>query len=187
VTNHDDHNTAGQPIWPGAPRYYPERPLPPDAYVRGAMPHPRKTLHALLPALPPPTDRLPEHWDKNSLYLYGIDLYHFGFLWESHEAWETLWRALPRLEPQAVFYRALILNSAAQIKLREGRMRGVLTLSRRVHRLLEQVQKDTPLPRYMGMDLARLILDVSRHYGPCWTGDPATQPSSQPPRLVLEA
>ena len=33
----------------------------------------------------------PESWRENADYLYGVDLYNHGYLWEAHEAWEGLW------------------------------------------------------------------------------------------------
>ena len=41
---------------------------------------------------PPP----PERWHASEPYLRGIELFNQHKFWESHEAWEEIWRASER-------------------------------------------------------------------------------------------
>jgi hypothetical protein len=56
-------------------------------------------------------------------YLRGIDLFNFGYWWESHEAWEGLWRACGRRGPAADFLKGLIKLAAAGVKASTGTAR----------------------------------------------------------------
>jgi predicted metal-dependent hydrolase len=54
-------------------------------------------------------------------FLWGQDLFNHGYYWEAHEAWEGLWQTANRGTPLRAFLKALILLSAAGIKIREGK------------------------------------------------------------------
>lgn len=181
------------PLWPDAPRLCPQRTLPPYRFVAGLNPHPTADpaghsygapeAHAV--TLPP------ERWRENEAYLFGVDLYHQGFLWESHEAWESVWQLLARTEPQAQFYQALIKNSAAQIKAHAGVVAGTLVLSKDTRQHLETVLASGVCDtngRYMGLRLPEFLLQLERHYGPVWRGEAeeALILDGPAPRLVLE-
>ncbi len=134
------------------PRYLPEEPLPPSAYVPGRPPHPNQT-----PELPPPFD--PARWEDSRAYLRGIDLFNHGYYWEAHEAWEGLWHAVGRRGTTADFLKGLIHLAAAGVKVREGRPDGVLSHARRAAALFGQTAaaaggEDT---RYLGLDLRDLL------------------------------
>lgn len=120
-----EHFTTPPPVWPEAPRYCSIIPFPSYAYVPGQSPHPRtlETDH-----FPLDTDAIAES-DPRQAFCYGIDLYHFGYLWESHEAWEALWKQHKSSNPSlADFLQCLILNSAALLKMKAGNRNGAKSL-----------------------------------------------------------
>lgn len=175
-----------QPLWPEAPRLCPDRELPAYRFVPGLNPHPVEDpaghSHGVEPA--PASCSPPERWRENVDYLYGIDLYHQGYLWESHEVWEGLWKCLNRESIQAQFLQGLIQNSAAQLKAHVRSARGARTLSRRACLHLEKAQAAGAGARYMGLDLADLLAQMRTHYGPLWTTDDVVRLNGTAPRLA---
>jgi hypothetical protein len=98
-------------------RYAPHIPLPDAAFVPGRAGSVRPAsdgLHVVARTLPP------DAWRENEAWLYGVDLWNHGFLWEAHEAWEQLWRA-PFDAQQAEFLRGMIQCAAAGLKVAIGR------------------------------------------------------------------
>jgi len=181
------------PLWPDAPKWCPHRCRPAYAYVRGLHPHPTRDPggHSHGEEETPPPYVPPSQWPENDEYLYGIDLYHEGYLWESHEAWEGLWNHVDRESPEGLFYRALILNSAAQLKAHRGNLRGAGRLSRgaydRLRRVVDARVCDAE-GRFMGLSLPGLMAQIVRHYGGLWeAGSPERrQLQGLPPRLALQ-
>src|SRR4051812_36882722 len=102
------------------PRFAPEQQFPPYSYVTGRFPHPTRDpaghSYGHAPLAPPPID--PEYWQQSRDYLFACDLFNFGFYWESHEVWESLWQACGRSGPTADFLKGLIKLAAAGVKAR---------------------------------------------------------------------
>ena len=184
--------TEPEPVWTDAPRYCPERALPPYRFVAGLNPHPTSDPGGHSVGVPeaPATASPPAAWRENASYLFGIDLYHQGYFWESHEAWEGLWRLLPRPDPQAQFYQGLIKNSAAQIKAHAGVWSGARALSEDARRHLSVTLDSGGCGsdgRYMGLHVASFVEQMDRHYGFLWrgTGDASAALTGPPPRIAL--
>jgi uncharacterized protein len=161
------------PLWPDAPRYCPDIKLPPYRYVRGLNPHPERDPkgHLRTATRPQPETLHVRAWPSNRAYLYGFDLYHQGYLWEAHEAWEGLWKKAAEDSREANLLQALILNAAAQLKAHRQNAHGARRHSRearwRLVRIHEAAENgDTP---YMGIRIGAVLDDMRRHYGPCWT------------------
>ena len=114
-------------------RFLPAVPLPPYTFVPGRNPHPVSDpaghMHGKTPERPAGPD--PERWQECTAYLRGVDLFNYGYYWEAHEAWESLWRACGSKGPTADFLRGLIKLAAAGVKVREGVPRGVASHARR--------------------------------------------------------
>ncbi|WP_298495690.1 DUF309 domain-containing protein [uncultured Maritimibacter sp.] len=55
----------------------------------------------------------------------GFALYHAGFFWEAHEAWEPVWMDLPPNAPEKAEMAALIQLANARLKLVMGKGRAV--------------------------------------------------------------
>jgi hypothetical protein len=103
----------------------------------------------------------PERWRENEAWLYGVDLWNHGFLWEAHEAWESIWR-VPFDAEQSEFLRGMIQCAAAGLKLAIGNSWSATKLS---HAGLERLEHVTlsPTGRYMGLDV-RPFADAFRAF-----------------------
>ncbi|MGH8583365.1 MAG: DUF309 domain-containing protein [Gammaproteobacteria bacterium] len=139
-------------IW----RFAPEIPFPPYAYVRGRHPHPTRSPagHSYGKPVALRTRLEPERWEVCQPYLYGIDLYNYGYYWEAHEVWEGLWHGCGRSGMTADLLKGLIALTAAGVKLREGSERGLRQHAGRAQALFDRVAQALG-PRdvhYLGVD-----------------------------------
>jgi hypothetical protein len=113
------------------PRFVPKRQWPPYAFVPGrGLPHPVADPQGHLFGLHAPVVPIdPSRWRECGAYLWGVDLFNFGFYWEAHESWEGVWRSYDRGETPAVFLQGLIKLAAAGVKVREGVPDGTNSLA----------------------------------------------------------
>ena len=144
------------------PRFVPDEPFPPYAYVPGRFPHPTSDPagHSFGAAPTHPSSLDPNHWETSRPYLYGVDLFNHGYYWEAHEVWEGLWHACGRAGLTGWFIKGLIKLAAAGVKAREGKYpQGVRSHAHRAKELFQQVarQLSPTQPRYMGLSLGELI------------------------------
>ena len=133
----------------------------------------------------------PEHWSENEDYLFGIDLYHQGYFWESCEVWEALHRSVGGDSPPSNLLHALFLNSGAQIRAHRRNARGTRTRSQAARWRLARIRAkgfDGPEKRFMGLDIGDLIDQICRHYSPVWesSADEHIHLKGPAPRLLLE-
>ncbi|HEX6881941.1 MAG TPA: DUF309 domain-containing protein [Planctomycetota bacterium] len=136
-------------------RYVAERAFPRYAFLPGRDPHPTRDPegHSFGAAEEPCRRVTPARWRECAPYLWGVDLYNHGYLWEAHEAWEGLWHA-SKVDPnQARYLQGLIQCAAAWLKIAMGQPRGVERLSTLALEKLDQVAREAGSP-YMGLDLA---------------------------------
>ena len=155
----DQEHVAGH-----APPRYTRRPFPPYRYLpfqeEGSLPHPRNdpaghSYGADEDYLPHFT---PDDWTDCELYLYGIDLFNFGYWWEAHEALETVWLAAGGTSTRCgIFVQGLIQLAAAQLKRFVGSMRGAQSLTEAGCEKLAVVEGV-----YLGIEVAALISDAQR-------------------------
>ncbi|MHC4391801.1 MAG: DUF309 domain-containing protein, partial [Planctomycetota bacterium] len=96
-------------------------------------------------------------WTACERYLRGIDLFNRGYYWESHEAWEGLWHAAGREGTVGLFLKGLIKLSAAGVKVRQQRLRGVAIHAGRSVEHLSGVRSQAAADVYCGIDLPTLI------------------------------
>lgn len=119
------------------PRFWPATELPPYSYVSGHFPHPTRDpaghMAGHVASQPNPPDSV--LWRDCRDYLLAIDLFNYGYYWEAHEAWESLWHAAERRGLLADFFKGLIKLAAAGVKAREGRPDGVVRHARRAGEL----------------------------------------------------
>ena len=136
-------------------RYLPGRAFPPYAFLPGRDPHPTRDPHGHSFGAPeePVQRRPPAEWRASAPYLFGADLYNHGFLWEAHEAWESLWHACGRKGPVATFLKGLIKLAAAGVKTRQGIPEG----TRRHAARAAELWRSLGVERMMGLDVAELI------------------------------
>jgi uncharacterized protein len=139
-------------------RYAPARAFPSYAYLPGRDPHPTRDPrghshgHVAESARYLESDR----WRENEEYLFGVDLYNDGFLWEAHEAWENLWHLAKQDPDQAGFLQGLIQCSAASLKIPMQQPGGLARLAEMGTGRLEAVARNSG-PRYMGLDVPAFV------------------------------
>jgi hypothetical protein len=165
-------------------RYAPTRPFPPYAYLPGGEhPHPTQSPqgHSYTGEPGPPAGHVePARWRENDDYLFGVDLYNHGYLWEAHEVWEGLWHAAKPDAVQADLLQGLIQCAAAALKVPMQQPRGLEKLARIGTERLESVARRGG-PEYMGVDL----LDFVREFRSFAASSP--QSADERPSLVLDA
>lgn len=137
-------------------RYLPGRPFPPYAFLPGRDPHPTRDPagHSFGAEDAPPPAMPPARWRTCEPYLWGVDLYDHGYLWEAHEAWEGLWHVSKRERLQALFLQGLIQCAAAWLKIAMQQPRGLERLAALALEKLDEVARAGGSP-YMGLDLVR--------------------------------
>lgn len=140
------------------PRYNPSMPFPAYAFIPGRFPHPTHNpeghSYGLEPMEPDPPHT--DHWSECPIYLYGIDLFNYGYYWEAHEAWESLWHACGHIGRHATFLKALIKLAAAGVKVRARQIHGVRTHAQGAHEHFEQLSNIVKSDRFMGLSLSEL-------------------------------
>ncbi len=157
--------TALAELLAARPPRYCARPFPAYAHRPGRTPHPRRAGgHSVgLPEEAP--EALPaERYRELPLYLYGVDLYHAGYWWEAHEAWEALWHAYGRRGAVAELLKALIQTAAAALKREAGQARPERRHAERSRAILRGLAAREG-PRLLGLDLARVARDSE-----AWSG-----------------
>lgn len=159
------------------PRYAPSRPFPPYAYLPGESPHPTRDPRghsyghegegagAYLDS---------DRWRENEEYLYGVDLYNHGYLWESHEAWESLWHPAKHDAMQAEHLQGLIQCAAAALKIEMGQPRGLARLAELGTGRLERVAREAGSV-FMGVDLHEFV-DAFREFAASEPSTPDARP-----------
>jgi hypothetical protein len=115
-------------------------PFPAYAYVPGKHPHPIRdpeghSFGQPAEAVPAPD---PAELESHPMLCYAVDLFNFGYYWEAHEVWESLWHACGRQGALADLLKGLIHLAAAGVKAREGRQNGVQRHAARARELFEQ-------------------------------------------------
>ena len=141
-----------------SPRLAPGRPFPPYAFLPGRDPHPTRDPRGHSYGAPEPAIDYapPASWRSNDVYLFGVDLYNHGYLWEAHEAWENLWHLAKGDADQASFLQGLIQCSAASLKVPMGQPNGLAKLAQIGTSRLEEVARRAG-DRYMGLDVPAFI------------------------------
>ena len=144
-------------------------------FIPGANPHPTEdpTGHSYGTIVEAVSKLDNKNWFRNETYLYGIDLYNFVYWWESHEAFENLWRGLRRESLEADFLQGLIKISAAFLKWHAREQRGIEILYSGGVELLKDVCQEKTI--FMGINLMEHIAKVSNHFRSV-IADPAVWP-----------
>lgn len=149
-----DGRISFAPMMPGSgprPRLLPDRAFPPYAYLPGRFPHPLRHREGhSYDAEPDATVRVDAALTSEA-FRWGVDLFNFGYYWEAHEAWEGLWQASREAPEQRSFLHALILLSAAGVKLREGKDVPALRHARRAACLLRTLPDQGNFKAAIGM------------------------------------
>jgi predicted metal-dependent hydrolase len=144
------------------PRYLPDEPFPPYAFVPGGrFPHPFSDPagHSYNTPREHPAAPDPDNWRASRAFLRGVDLFNHGYYWEAHEAWEGLWKACGRRGVVADFLKGLIQLAAAGVKHREGVPQGVTIHARRAAELWRESRRSRGArrERFLGLRIPALI------------------------------
>lgn len=156
------------------------RPLPPYTHIPGVTPHPLRDpaghsyqATGASPAHSSPTAHAPPTWDElpdHPEFLWAVQLFHAGYYWESHEAWESLWHDAGRRGALADFIKGLIKLAAAGVKLREHNLTGVERHARRALELFSELHQQRASMNDIseGVPLSELMLiaDQLRQHPP---------------------
>jgi len=133
-----------RPVWPDAPRRCPKLRLPKIRFIPGHHPRPTESFAG---------------FDE------GVDLYHEGYLWEAHEAWETEFKG-----PDREFIQGLIQLAAMLLKSHVGNEEGVRKLYERSRAKL------VGCTECRGIDAASLVAQLDRfHASRDWNDAPRLQ------------
>lgn len=97
----------------------------------------------------------PGAWEASGVYLRGVDLFNFAYWWESHEAFEALWRGARSGTAVAELLQAVIQLAASELKRFSGQERPARALGERAIARLAGV----PSP-YLGLDVRGLSRDA---------------------------
>lgn len=149
-------------------RLYPELPLPEYAFFPGSgLPHPVRDPrgHSHGRKCPPgqgPKALSPDNWIRNRNYLFGLDLFNFGFYWEAHEEWERLWRVSGADTIPGRFLKGLIKLSAAGVKVRERSIHGVRRHAASAGEMFADVAAEADVDSYCGLQFIRLQFAADR-------------------------
>ena len=84
----------------------------------------------------------------------GLALFNRGAYWESHEAWERVWRR--HTEPNRVFFQGLIQLAAAYHQLGQGIQHGVVVHLNNARAKLEQFRDE-----FLGLDVSRIVVKIA--------------------------
>jgi len=143
---------------------YSQRPFPPYRFVLGENPHPTEDPkgHSYHHHPEDPGILNPDNLHRHETYLFGIDLFNYAFWWESHEAFESLWKHLAKGDPTSDFLQGLIKISAAFIKWHSKQQKGLEVLYSGGIGHLQRVLDNSTV--YMGLDLMTHIAKVSIHF-----------------------
>ena len=164
-----------------SPRYAPARPFPAYAFLPGRDPHPTDdpSGHSFGRPEAPVAYLAPARWRENEDYLFGVDLFNHGYLWEAHEAWEGLWHRAKHDPVQAEFLQGLIQCAAASLKIAMEQPRGLQRLAAYGSERLERVARASG-GRYMGLDVPGFV----RSFRAFAASAPASP--DERPRIALE-
>ena len=100
-------------------------------------------------------------------------MYNNHYYWESHEAWEGMWRAVkPHSKPHK-FLQGLIKLSASILKIRMAKqvpmdIAGAQRLAKSGFELLEPVKTDGEI--YMGIELKSHLNKMEKYLEPVMNG-----------------
>lgn len=132
-------------------RLLPQRRFPNYAYLPGRLPHPIRhpAGHSYqVEVIHPAADIESEE------FTWGCELFNHGYYWEAHEAWEGIWQVADKGSRLRSLLKALILLSAAGVKIREGKHTPAMRHAGRAAGLLRELttSRDERFVRALAME-----------------------------------
>lgn len=140
-------------------RLVPDKEFPEYAYVPGQKPHPRNDEggHSRGEPEPDPNPLDPEQWERSNTYLYGLDLFNYGYYWEAHEQWEALWLCAEDGDLTERFLQGLIKITAAGVKVRQENQKGVRNHAGSALEIFESLREEVEEKRFCGLSIEEVI------------------------------
>ena len=105
----------------------------------------------------PPLD--PSHPEKSEFLRYSLDLYNYGYFWESHVYFESLWNAHQRVGPVADFLKGMIKLGAAGVKFNISQKEAAIGHLNRARELFLIVMK-LEGTNFLGFDLEEIVREI---------------------------
>jgi hypothetical protein len=136
-------------------RYQPLSAFPSYIFVPGRNPHPKKEGGHMEGLGEPMASRIDDP-SKNELLRFALDLYNFGYFWESHVYFEALWNAHQRSGSVADFLKGLIKLGAAGVKNQISQEKLAIEHIQRAKELFSSVRMDEG-DHFLGFDLKQLV------------------------------
>lgn len=139
--------------------------LPAYAFIPGSgLPHPmrdpRGHSHGRKRVSPPALTL--DNWSTHRNYLLGLDLFNYGFYWESHEEWDRLWKSSGPDSLTGKFLKGLVKLAAAGVKVREGSIHGVRRHAASAGEVFADVAAEADVDTYCGLEFTVLQFAADR-------------------------
>lgn len=139
-------------------RLIPSWPFPSYIFMPGQNPHPKKEEGHMAGENDPVATRFLDPASSDTLR-YALDLYNFGYFWESHVYFEALWNAYGRVGSEADFFKGIIKLGAAGLKLKLNQKHNADVHFLRAIALIEEVMISEG-ECFLGFDLPKIINDI---------------------------
>lgn len=136
---------------------YTQKEFPPYAFVPGRNPHPKISPEGYLYNKLEDKYKPIENYLDSEHYLYAIDLFNYGYYWETHEVLEGLWNSHNREGDIADFLKAIIRLSAAGVKVKQGQEKGIKEHSLAAQNIFKNIKNKNNNEVFLGINLNKLI------------------------------
>jgi len=101
--------------------------------------------------------KAPDKWRESEAWLFSVDLWNGGFVWESWEVWEGLWRMARAGNPiQAKFLQGLVMLAGSRVHHDRGGAESEESLFRTGVLQLRSVRQEAG-PEFMGVELDAFV------------------------------
>ena len=143
---------------------YTNRAFPPYRFIPGESPHPTRDPdgHSYKNMSEQLKSFENKQWQSCDAYLYGIDLFNYGYWWEAHEALEAVWIVAGRKTETGLFTQGLIQVSVAHLKKHQGFDDVAKRIA--IEGLEKMMRKENI---YLGIDVSKFRSHVESYF----TGD----------------
>jgi uncharacterized protein len=139
---------------------YSDRPFPAYLFIPGKNPHPKKSGGHMEGELDPVLPRLTQSAPfANEALCYALDLYNFGYYWESHVYFEALWNAHGRVGDIADFLKGMIKLGAAGVKFNLGQVSAAKGHLQRARELFEAIAEKNGT-HFLGFSLEMMMTSI---------------------------